>query len=115
MSLGIQEIKLKCKKVLGVQQPFWQGGSLRLTIPKRALRVEMQPLGCPLRDFVGNGEEDRIRRGYFGLIFLDTDKGFLLVPFTGPINPITFREKLSFIDLSKISDDEIKLLLEEEE
>jgi hypothetical protein len=112
-----QEIKVKYKRTLGVQQPFWQGGSFRISFPKLALRVNLRQMAGPqynvtLREVIPEKKEGG--REFFGFVFLETDKGFLLVPFAGPLNPITLRQKLSFIDLSKISDEELKLLLEEE-
>jgi hypothetical protein len=112
-----QEIRLKYKRTLGVQQPFWQGGSIRITFPKLAQRVNIRQMAgpqydLPLKEVVPEKREGA--REYFGFVFLETDRGFLLVPFTGPLNPITLRQKLSFIDLSRISDEELKLLLEEE-
>lgn len=107
-----QEVKLKIKKILGVAQPFKQGGSLRLTIPKRALkiRIDQDKVSAPtLEDKV-----DRSKKEYFALIFFETDRGILLLPFDRVLNPPNVRNALSFIDLSKISDEELEVLLEEE-
>lgn len=73
-----QEVKLKVRGILGVNHPFWQGGSLRLTIPKGAVRRY--------------GLEEKIKREeYFAPIFLDTDRGILLLPFDKAVNPINVR------------------------
>jgi hypothetical protein len=96
-----QEVKLRVRGILGVTQPFWQGGSLRLTIPKRAVKKYAL--------------EEKIGREYFALIFFETDKGMLLLPFDKAVNPVNVRNSLQFIDLSKISDEELEVLLEEEE
>jgi flagellar basal body L-ring protein FlgH len=47
------------------------------------------------------------------MIFVETDKGLLLLPLEKIIRPDTIRDALNFIDLSKISDEELKALLEE--
>ncbi|MGQ9469215.1 MAG: hypothetical protein ACUVTD_05245 [Nitrososphaerales archaeon] len=96
-----QEIKVRVKKVLGVAQPFWQGSSLRLTIPRRVTDE------YKLKWKVG--------KEFFAFIFFETDRGILLLPFDKVPNPPNVRDALQFIDLSKISDEELEALLEEEE
>ena len=95
-----QEIKLRIRGILGVAQPFWQGGALRLTIPKRARKKYAL--------------DEKVGEEFFALIFLETDRGILLLPLEKVVNPINVRSALQFVDLSKISDEELETLLEEE-
>jgi hypothetical protein len=97
-----QEARFRVKNILGVAQPFWQGGALRLTIPKRVRQRYAL--------------DEKVGREFFALVFLETDRGILLLPLEKvPLNPINVRSALQFIDLSKISDEELEVLLEEEE
>jgi len=95
-----QEVKLRIRGILGTCTPFYQGGVIRLTIPKRV--VKKYDL------------EQKVGREFFSMIFVETDKGMLLLPLEKLIRPDTIRDALSFIDLSRISDEELKALLEEE-
>lgn len=93
-------VELKIKGPLGVAKPFQQGGVWRLTIPKRV--VEKYGLKNKMKD-----------EGFFTYIFLETDKGLFLLPLDKVVNPKNLRNALSFIDTSKLSDDDLRLLLEE--
>jgi len=95
-----QEIKLKMKGILGVSSPFYQGGSIRLTIPKRAAaRFNMQ---------------DKIGKEFYSMIFLETDKGMLILPLEKVVKPDNIRDALKFVDLSGLSDEDLRMLFEEE-
>jgi len=74
------EVTLKIKEVLGTAIPFAQGGSWRLTIPKRvASRYGLErPKGEP----------------YISFVFVDTDKGILLLPLTKLVNLKTLESVL---------------------
>jgi hypothetical protein len=97
--LAEQEVRLKIRGILGTCTPFYQGGVIRLTIPKRVVKKY--------------NLEEKVGKEFFSMIFVETDKGMLLLPLEKIIRPDTIRDALNFIDLSKISDEELKALLEE--
>jgi len=75
------QVVVEIKGVLGISKPFPQGGSWRLTIPKRV--VERYELS------------DKIKRDvFFSYVFLDTDKGLLLLPLDKIVSPENIREAL---------------------
>jgi|GEM_PF-6194208 len=94
------KIEVKIKGIVGVAKPFRQGGVWRLTIPKRAAKK--------------HDLEHKTRKEFFSYIFLETDKGLLLLPLEKVVNPKNLRDALSFIDISHLSDEDLKLLFEEE-
>jgi hypothetical protein len=96
--ISAQTIIAKILSILGVSHPFAQGGSLRLTIPKRM--VEKYGLTK--------------KKDYFGFIFVDTDRGVLLVPLDKAVNPDSIRGALNFMDLSHITAEDLEFLFEEE-
>jgi len=96
-----QETKLTIKRVLGVSKPFAQGKSLVVTIPHGAVE------GLHLRD--------KLKGGYFGFIFAETNHGLLLVPLDKVANPETVRSALRFVDTSDLSDEDLEFLSESEE
>jgi len=93
-------IQVKIKAILGDAKPFPQGGSWRLTIPKKVVKEHKL-------------ENKMKRKEYFSYIFLDTDKGLLLVPLDKVVNPKTVRDALKFVDISYLSDEDLKILFEE--
>lgn len=100
MSKTEQEVKIKIKGVLGVSSPFYQGGSVRLTIPKRAVtKLNMQ---------------NKIGKEFYSMIFIETDKGMLVLPLEKVVRPDNIRDALKFIDLSGLSDKDLRVLFEEE-
>jgi hypothetical protein len=100
MSESEQEVKLKIKGILGVSSPFYQGGSIRLTVPKRAVtKLKMQ---------------DKIGKEFYSMIFMETDKGMLVLPLDKVVRPDNIRDALKFIDLSGLSDEDLRVLFEEE-
>jgi hypothetical protein len=92
------KITIRVKRLLGVAKPFPQGGVWRLTIPKRVVKEYKL-------------EEKLKEKEYFSYIFLDTDKGLLLLPLDKVVNPKNIREALEF--MGKLSLEEIGELLEE--
>jgi len=92
------EVNVKIKRILGVTKPFLQGGSTRLTLPKEFVKK-----------FLPHA------KGYVGFIFLETDKGVLLVALSQAINPITVRDALSFANIPNLSNDDLKILFEKDE
>ena len=95
-----QEVKMKIKNILGVSSPFYQGGSLRITIPKRAVKEYKI--------------KEKIGKEYYSLVFLGTDKGILIMPLEKVIRPDNIRDALKFVDLSDFSDEDLRILFEEE-
>jgi len=71
-------IIIQVLKVLGVSQPFSQGGSWRVTIPKEMVKL-----------FNLESEEETTR-----FIFLKTDKGVLIVPLQKLVTPEAIKESL---------------------
>lgn len=96
-----QEVKITVKGILGVSSPFFQGGSIRLTIPKRAVKKY--------------GMELKAGKEFNSLVFLETDKGMLLLPLEKVVRPDTIRGALEFVNLSELSDKDLASLLEEDE
>ena len=60
--------------ILGIAEPFEQGGSWRITLPKRYVKKYDIAWKC-------KGKQ------YFGLVFVETAKGVLLVETDEIINP----------------------------
>jgi len=96
------KVTLNVQGVLGVASPFPQGGVWRLTVPKEAVKKHNL-----------NAKTDKGK--FFAYVFVDTDKGLLLVPLDKMVNPETLRGALEFIDISHLSDEDLKLLFDEEE
>lgn len=82
--------------------PFEQGGSVRLTIPKSAVKRY--------------GIKDKISER-FSYVFFETNLGMLLVPFDEFFNPETIKglfAGLKFADVKSLTEEDIKMLFEEE-
>jgi len=95
-----QEVKIKIKGVLGVSSPFYQGGSIRLTVPKRAAaKFNM---------------EDKVGKEFYSMIFLESDKGMLLLPLDKVVRPDNIKDALKFFDVSNLSDEDLEILFREE-
>lgn len=95
------KIEIKIKEMVGVAKPFPQGGVWRLTIPKKVVKEY-------------DLEFKRKKGKFFAFVFLKTDKGLFLLPLSKVINPQTIRGALmKFVDVSKISDEELQALFEE--
>lgn len=63
-----QELKVKIVGIIGAASPFWQGGSIRIILPKRVGWV------------YGLKRSDLRELENFTFIFLETDKGILMCP-----------------------------------
>ena len=95
------KVEIRIRKPLGVAKPFPQGGVWRLTIPKKVVRE--------------HGLEQKMKRKeFFSYIFLDTDKGLLLVPLDKVVNPKNLRDALNLVDISYMSNKDLELLFQEE-
>lgn len=96
------KIEVEIRDLAGVAKPFPQGGVWRLTIPKKIIKK------------YNLNAERKIGR-YFAFIFLDTDKGLLLLPLPKVVNPENIRQALmKFVDLSYMSDEDLQIVFEEE-
>jgi len=105
-----EEIKLRIDRIpLGTGLPFLKGGSgdtMAVTIPAKAVRKL--------------GLREKIGKEISGYIFHSFDlgkrgKGFLLVP-VGPDYSIqVLKDALKFVDISDLSDEDLKVLLKPEE
>jgi hypothetical protein len=93
------EVKIRIKGPIGVTQPFKQGGVWRLTIPKKA--VKQADLEAKAKEF-------------FAYVFVETDKGLLLVPLTKVVNTPNLKEALDFIDVSNLTNKDLEMLFEED-
>jgi len=101
LSLTPKKIEAKIINILGVSDPFAQGGSFRLTIPKRmAKKYDL---------------DKTVGKKYFGFIFVDTDKGVLLVSLEKAVNPDNIQNALNFMDTSNLTKEDLKTLFDEEE
>jgi len=67
--------------ILGIPEPFQQGGSWRITLPKRYVKKYDIAWKC-------KGKQ------YFGLVFVETAKGILLVEIDEIINPQIVQSKI---------------------
>lgn len=98
------EVKLKITGPMGTAQPFLQGGSWRLTIPKEA--VKRYKL------------EEKYKRSEYGkevptFVFLDTSKGMFILPLSELISQSSIENALTkFVDTSSITEDDLKILIE---
>ncbi len=93
-------VKIKVNGILGMASPFYQGGSLRLTLPKQVVKKYKL--------------SEKIGKGFFSLIFLEAENGIFVLPLEKVVRPDNIRDALKFIDLSKITDEDLQLLFEEE-
>lgn len=97
---GMNEIKVKVNGTVGFKEPFSQGGSFALTIPKRLVKKF--------------GLEDKSQESFFGFVFIDTDKGILLVPLEEGFRPETVKNALKFLDLSNLTENDLRLLAKDD-
>lgn len=100
MAIPNKVIQAKVLNILGVTTPFAQGGSLRLTLPKRMVKKF--------------NLQQKSEKDFFGFIFVETDKGVLLVPLNRAVNPDNIQNALGFMDLSNITKEDIEILFSEE-
>ncbi len=97
MELG--QIQITIKGIAGVAKPFPQGGVWRLTIPKQIVRKH-------------NLDKTR-EKEHFYYIFLETDKGLLLIPLDKVVNPKNLRDALRFIEVSEKDLENIDVIFEQ--
>lgn len=57
----------------------------------------------------------KMSKEYFGYIFVETDKGILLVSLDKAINPGNIKNALGFMDFSRITPKELEIIFENEE
>ncbi len=99
MSQPGQEIKIKVLGFLGTKAPFDQGGVIRITFPKMAVKT------YKLNEKVGKEP--------FEMMFVNTDRGILMIPFDKTKAENTVREALKFMDTSSLTKEDIDLLMGE--
>ena len=56
----------------------------------------------------------KLVRSFFSLIFLEADKGIFIIPLDKVVRPDNIRDALKFLDLSNLSDEDLRVLFEEE-
>lgn len=95
-------MKVRVKQDIGgFSKPYRQRDSVAVTIPKKIV----QSLGL----------NDKIGKEFFGMVFVETDRGLLLVPFDkDQLNAATFGGALSFMNLSKLSKEDLDILMQNE-
>lgn len=94
-------IQAKVLNILGVTTPFAQGGSLRLTLPKRMVKKF--------------NLHQKSEKDFFGFIFVETDKGVLLVGLDKAVNTSNIQIALGFMDLSNLTKEDLEELFSEDE
>jgi hypothetical protein len=99
--LSQKTVQAKILDILGVSTPFPQGGCVRLTIPKRMVKKF--------------NLEQTNEKAYFGFVFVETDKGILLVALDKAVNTNTIQNTLGFLGLSKITKEDLEELFSEKE
>jgi len=99
MSNG-NEVKISVGAVLGIASPFYQGGSLRLTVPKRVIKKYKL--------------DEKVGKEFFSLIFLEADKGIFMIPLDKVVRPDNIRDALKFLDLTNLTDEDLRAIFEEE-
>ena len=75
-----QELKVEIVGIIGAASPFWQGGSIRITLPKRLGRT------------YGLGRKENRELENFTFIFIETDKGVLISPMQEVLQDKDMRE-----------------------
>jgi len=98
MSTDVKELKIQIQSYLGSERAYWQGNSLRVTLPAGLL----EKLGVSrVRSFLAR---DRPR-----FLFFETDKG-LLLKVVDEETEKKLKDVIGFIDLSKLTDNDLKLI-----
>lgn len=97
---GTNEIKIKVNGTVGFKEPFSQGGSFALTIPKRIVKKFQL--------------DEKSEDSFFGFVFVDTDKGILLVPLEQGFRPDAVKNALKFLDISDLTEDDLRLLAKDD-
>ena len=101
MSGNEEEFTLRFLEILGVAKVFSQGGSMRMTLPRRMVKKHKLEL--------------RISKNTpFYYVVVETNKGCLLVPLKEALSLTTFQDALKFVDISSFSEEDLKALMEEE-
>ena len=99
--LSQKTVEAKILDILGVATPFPQGGCVRLTIPKRMVKkFNLEQAG---------------EKSYFGFVFVETDKGVLLVALDKAVNSSTIQNALGFLNLPKVTKEDLEELFSEDE
>jgi hypothetical protein len=94
-----QDVTIKVRGILATAMPSAQGGSIKMTVPKDVVEKY--------------GLKEKIGKQHFAFVFLDTDKGLLLVPLDKLVTASNLREALKFVDTSNLTAEDIDLLTRE--
>ncbi len=93
--------KIKYLGELGAKQPFLQGESVMMTLPTKLVKKY--------------NLKEKARDKSFTFVFLETDKGCLMVPLGDLLyRADNLKDILGFMKLSGITAEDLKLMLEEE-
>lgn len=95
------EFELRYVEILGPAKLFSQGGSMRLTLPRRMVRKHKLNIRAS-------------KDSPFYYVVVETDKGFLLVPMKNVLTLGAIQDALRFVDISSLDADDLKALFEEE-
>lgn len=93
---GNKETKIRVRKMLGSQTPFYQGGSLRIVLPKSFAREHSKSKQLDEQPYV----------------FLETDKGLLMTPLEEYIASHELRGE-TFASLKGMTTEDIVRLINE--
>ena len=101
MPENIKELNVKVRSFLGSERAYWHGNSLRVPLP-----IELvEKLNLTRRTgklFLDSGGKKKF-------LFFETDKGILLRIVDEEAEK-KLREMLGFVDLSKLSDEDLKIV-----
>ena len=101
----MSKVKIEVKRVIGSQTPFWQGGSLRIILPKRIVRKYCK---VGLRaDLMRSGIDE------IPFVFIETDKGILMKPLAELLEDVELKGGLGFTHPSGLSLEELQKLINE--
>jgi hypothetical protein len=101
MPTEVKELKVQVKSYLGSERAYWHGNSLRVALPIDLV----EKLGLTRRRdklFLDAGEKKIF-------LFFETDKGILL-KIVDEETEKRLKDVLGFMDLSKLSDDDLKAI-----
>ena len=100
MSTKEKELKVCVKSFLGSERAYWHGNSLRIAIP-----IELvEKLGLTRDKFSLDTEKKRF-------LFFETDKGILIKVVDKEVEK-KLVDVLGFINFSKLSDEDLKLIFD---
>lgn len=78
-----REVRILVSGVLGSASMFFQGGSVRLILPKKVVRALLSVENAKQQDANGNFENPSEREFDMDLLFILCNKGIILSPLQG--------------------------------